>query len=81
MDDRGVIPLHKNLLRSFQNAILYSPVYTMPALIGHASWFCGLYCTYGHATWGKSACTKLFIATLKIQVVSNTPEIYDGKGL
>ena len=41
-------------------------VYAMPALIGHASGFCGLYCTYGRATWGKSACTKLFIATLQI---------------
>ena len=41
-------------------------VYAMPALISHASGFCGLYCTYGRATWGKSACTKLFIATLQI---------------
>ena len=41
-------------------------VYAMPALISHASGFCALYCTYGRATWGKSACTKLFIATLQI---------------
>ena len=41
-------------------------VYAMPTLIGHASGFCGLYCTYGHTMWGKSACTKLFIVTLQI---------------
>ena len=41
-------------------------VYAMPALISHASGFCGLYCTYGRATWGKRACTKLFIATLQM---------------
>ena len=59
--------LHKMLLVVFFHPrALTQSVYAMPALISHASGFCALYCTYGRATWGKSACTKLFIATLQM---------------